>query len=73
MLRRLDLEGPLLSPRHWEMRTIRSLLARGLVRPRLPSRDGRNGAGLWFLSAKGAQVLPRCQLVDGAVEVRAGP
>lgn len=72
MLRRLDREGPL-SLLAWEMRTIRWLLARGLVRLRLPSRDGRNAAGLWFLSAKGAQVLPRCQVVDGAVKVRAGP
>lgn len=56
MLRRLDREGALPSPGPWEMRTVRSLLARGLVRPR---RAGDGTAGLWFLSAKGSRILPR--------------
>jgi hypothetical protein len=50
MLLRLDREGPLVSPKPWEMRTVRSLRERGLVRPRLSSRDPE---GLWFISAKG--------------------
>jgi hypothetical protein len=73
MLRRLEREGPLISPKPWEMRTIRSLLARGLVRPRLNGRDGRKAAGLWFLSAKGARILPRRAIDDGAAEIRIGP
>ncbi|MWV24144.1 hypothetical protein FVE89_19590 [Methylobacterium sp. 2A] len=56
MLRRLEREGALPSPGPWEMRTVRSLLARGLVRPR---RSGDGTAGLWFLSAKGSRILPR--------------
>lgn len=55
MLRRLDREGTLLSVAPWEMRTVRSLLVRGLVRPR---RSGRADVGLWFLSAKGSRLLP---------------
>lgn len=73
MLLRLEREGPLVSLRPWEMRTIRSLLARGLVRPRLRGGSGRNLSGLWFLSAKGAQVLPRGPADDAAAEVRTGP
>ncbi len=56
MLRRLERDGALPSPGPWEMRTVRSLLARGLVRPR---RSGDETAGLWFLSAKGSRILPR--------------
>ncbi|MCJ2013575.1 hypothetical protein MKK53_13705 [Methylobacterium sp. J-076] len=56
MLRRLGREGSLQSFGPWEMRTVRSLLARGLVRPRPP---GRSAPGLWFLSAKGRRLLPR--------------
>lgn len=56
MLRRLEREGFLSAPGPWEMRTVRSLLARGLVRPRRP---GDVAAGLWFLSAKGGRILPR--------------
>jgi hypothetical protein len=59
MLRRLQREGPLRAPGPWEMRTIRSLLERGLVRPRPRGRDGREAAGLWFLSAKAMRILPR--------------
>lgn len=73
MLRRLDLEGPLLSPRHWEMRTIRSLLERGLVKPRPPSRVGRETAGLWHLSARGLRILPRPPAGGGTAEVRDSP
>ncbi|MBE7203538.1 MAG: hypothetical protein INR70_37880 [Parafilimonas terrae] len=54
MLRRLDREGSLLSLAPWEMRTVRSLLERGLVRPRRP---GRADVGLWFLSARGLRIL----------------
>ncbi len=54
MLHRLDREGPLVSPKPWEMRTVRSLRERGLIRPRLSSRDPE---GLWFLSAKGRRAI----------------
>ncbi|MEE7504502.1 hypothetical protein ACLBXO_30330 [Methylobacterium sp. C33D] len=54
MLLRLLREGPLVSPRPWEMRTIRSLRERGLVRPRLSNRDAE---GLWFISGKGRRAL----------------
>ncbi len=54
MLVRLDREGPLLCPKPWEMRTVRSLRERGLIRPRVSSRDPE---GLWFISAKGRRAL----------------
>lgn len=54
MLLRLEREGSLVAPKPWEMRTIRSLRERGLIRPRLSSRDA---VGLWFLSAKGRRAL----------------
>lgn len=57
MLRRLEREGSLRSLGPWEMRTVRSLLERGLVRPRLPGRTSRETSGLWFLSAKGSRIL----------------
>ena len=44
-----------------EMRTVRSLLERGLVRPR---RRGRADVGLWFLSAKGGRILPDPEAAD---------
>lgn len=56
MLRRLEREGPLHSPGPWEMRTVRSLLERGLVKSR---PRGGTGPGLWFLSARGRRLLPR--------------
>ena len=56
MLRRLSREGALHFIEPWEMRTVRSLLGRGLVRPRPP---GRKASGLWFISAKGRRLLPR--------------
>lgn len=69
MLRRLDQEGPLLALAPWEMRTVRSLLERGLVRPRRP---GRTDVGLWFLSAKGLRILPSAQGA-GTDDVRTAP
>lgn len=54
MLLRLDRDGPLVSPKPWEMRTVRSLRERGLIRPRLSSRDPE---GLWFISAKGRRAV----------------
>lgn len=74
MLRRLDREGPLVSLGPWEMRTVRSLLSRGLVRPRSPVRDGRDHAGLWFLTSQGTRILPR-RAASGtaASEVRTEP
>ena len=72
MLRRLQREGPLRAPGPWEMRTIRSLLERGLVRPRPPGRDGREGAGLWFLSAKAMRILPREPAGEAARDMQTG-
>ncbi|ACB27173.1 hypothetical protein Mrad2831_5216 [Methylobacterium radiotolerans JCM 2831] len=60
MLLRLDQEGPLVSPKPWEMRTVRSLRERGLIRPRLSSRDPQ---GLWFISAKGKRAITRVRRV----------
>ncbi|QGY03201.1 hypothetical protein MMSR116_15895 [Methylobacterium mesophilicum SR1.6/6] len=54
MLLRLDREGLLVSPKPWEMRTVRSLRERGLIRLRLSSRDSE---GLWFISAKGRRAI----------------
>ena len=65
MLRRLDREGPLLSLAPWEMRTVRSLLVRGLVRPR---RIGRAEAGFWFLTAKGCRILPSTEPVSARAD-----
>lgn len=56
MMRRLLRDGSLQDLKPWEMRTVRSLLARGLIRPRRP---GHAEAGLWFLSAKGSRIVPR--------------
>ncbi len=70
MLRRLDRDGALPSPKPWEMRTVRSLLARGLVRPRRP---GDETAGLWFLSAKGSRILPRGRDDSDLVRVPLSP
>ncbi|WP_243909242.1 hypothetical protein [Methylobacterium sp. J-070] len=61
MLRRLSRDGSLRSLAPWEMRTVRSLLERGLVRPR---RRGRADVGLWFLSAKGGRILPDPEAAD---------
>jgi hypothetical protein len=68
MLRRLERDGPLLTLAPWEMRTVRSLLERGLVRPRRP---GRTDVGLWFLSAKGRRILSHS--ADAAPERHAAP
>jgi hypothetical protein len=66
MLRRLERDGPLLALAPWEMRTVRSLLERGLVRPRRP---GRTDVGLWFLSARGRRLLDHA--MDTAAEIHA--
>ena len=70
MLRRLAREEPLRSLGRWEMRTVRSLLERGLVRPRPPGRTGREISGLWGLSAKGSRILPREPAGTGAAKAR---
>lgn len=62
MLLRLHREGLLLSLKPWEMRTVRSLRERGLIRPRLSSRDPE---GLWFLSAKGRRAIAPAGPVGG--------
>ncbi|MEE7462233.1 hypothetical protein MFUR16E_13520 [Methylobacterium fujisawaense] len=62
MLLRLDRQGPLVSPKPWEMRTVRSLRERGLIRPRLSSRDPE---GLWFISAKGRRAITQARSVVG--------
>ncbi len=55
MLLRLGRDGALRSLRPWEMRTVRSLLDRGLVTSRAPDRTA---SGIWFLSAKGRRLSP---------------
>jgi len=62
MLLRLHREGPLVSPKPWEMRTVPSLRERGLIRPRLSSRDPE---GLWFISAKGRRAIDPARQVGG--------
>jgi hypothetical protein len=62
MLLRLERDGPLVSLKPWEMRTVRSLRERGLIRPRLSSRDPE---GLWFLSAKGRRAIAPSRPVAG--------
>jgi len=73
MLLRLHRDGPLVSLAPWEMRTIRSLLARGLVRPRMRGGSDIETAGLWFLSGKGERALPRAAADAGGAEARTGP
>ena len=73
MLQRLGAEGSLHSLGPWEMRTVRSLLERRLVRPRLPGRTGRDVPGLWFLSAKGRRILSRQPSAAGGAEARSAP
>src|SRR4051794_5045154 len=58
LLRRLAQEGPLQQIRPWEMRTVRSLLAKGLVRPKSPACDGRAQTGRWFLTNRARQLIP---------------
>lgn len=53
-LRRLQRDGPMLSVRPWEMNTVRSLRARGLIRSKSAQRDGSRHPGLWFLTALGS-------------------
>ena len=59
MLRRIAREGPLSVIAPWEMRTVRSLLDRKLIRPRSAVRGARSRAGLWFLTPLGASLVPR--------------
>ncbi|MEE7494760.1 hypothetical protein [Methylobacterium oryzae] len=70
MLIRLDREGPLVSPQPWEMRTVRSLRERGLIRPRLSSRDPE---GLWFISAKGRRAVAPVRQAIGDRHPQAAP
>ncbi|MDP4024002.1 hypothetical protein Q8W71_15330 [Methylobacterium sp. NEAU 140] len=60
MLRRLWRDGPLLAPNPWEMRTVRSLAQRGLLR----SRGRADAAGTWFLTARALR------LIEGAAPAR---
>lgn len=59
MLRRLWRDGPLLTPSPWEMRTVRSLLARGLLRTRDRGRDRADAPGSWFLTARAVRLVSR--------------
>ncbi|AWN42795.1 hypothetical protein DK389_22680 [Methylobacterium durans] len=68
LLQRMRREGALLSVRPWEMTTVRSLLARGLVRPRARRRAGDNQRGLWFLTARGTRIIPASFLRTGSGE-----
>ena len=64
LLRRLAEAGPLQQIRPWEMRTVRSLLAKGLVRPKSPDCDGRAHLGRWFLTDRARQLIPRSVSAD---------
>ncbi|MDQ0447534.1 hypothetical protein [Methylobacterium aerolatum] len=64
MLRRLHMEGPLPMPDHSEMRTVRSLVRRGLLRTRDRGRDRASEPGCWFLTARAARLV---QQAEGAV------
>ena len=57
LLQRMRREGALVSVRPWEMSTVRSLLARGLLRPRIRGRE-RGREGIWFLTALGVRIVP---------------
>ena len=70
LLRRMRQEGGLFALRPWEMSTVRSLLARGLVRPRNRARGDQGG--LWFLTALGARIVPEPDL-EPVSEDAAGP
>ncbi|GEP01557.1 hypothetical protein [Methylobacterium haplocladii] len=56
LLKRVAREGSLDHLRSWEGRTVRSLVARDLLRRRYRERKG---AGAWFLTQRGTDVLQR--------------
>ncbi len=61
-LLQLDRDGLLVSPKPWEIRTVRSLRERGLIRPRLSSRAPE---GLWLISVKGKRAITPARPVGG--------
>ncbi|MGC5777961.1 hypothetical protein [Methylobacterium sp. NFXW15] len=57
MLRRLRSDGPLPAPDPSEMRTVRSLVRRGLLRTRDRGRDKASEPGCWFLTARAMRLV----------------
>lgn len=68
MLRRLQAEGPLPTPDAGEMRTVRSLVRRGLLRTRDRGRDRAGEPGCWFLTARAVRLV---QQAEGFVPAQA--
>jgi hypothetical protein len=69
MLRRLHVEGPLPTPDPGEMRTVRSLVRRGLLRTRDRGRDRASEPGCWFLTARAMRLV---QQAEGLAPAPAG-
>jgi len=61
MLRRLHAEGPLPAPDPGEMRTVRSLMRRGLLRTRDRGRDRASEPGCWFLTARAMRLVQQAE------------
>jgi hypothetical protein len=61
MLRRLHAEGPLPPPDPAEMRTVRSLVRRGLLRTRDRGRDRASEPGCWFLTARAVRLVAQVE------------
>lgn len=61
MLRRLWSEGPLPLPDPGEMRTVRSLVRRGLLRTRDRGRDRASEPGCWFLTARAMRLIEQAE------------
>ncbi|MCJ2014603.1 hypothetical protein [Methylobacterium sp. J-076] len=61
MLRRVWCEGPLPPPDPSEMRTVRSLVRRGLLRTRDRGRDRACEPGCWFLTARATRLLGQAE------------
>lgn len=61
MLRRVWSEGPLPTPDPGEMRTVRSLVRRGLLRTRDRGRDRASEPGCWFLTARAMRLVQQAE------------
>ena len=60
-MRRLWCEGPLPTPDPGEMRTVRSLVRRGLLRTRDRGRDRASEPGCWFLTARAVRLVSQAE------------
>ena len=66
LLKRVARDGPLIRLLAWEGRTVRSLVARNLLRREAQNWDGRGESGGWRLTPKAHQLLS--QAMDTARE-----